>query len=80
MPPYKIGDNTSMGWTLLNVEYEYNNKYYPEYKYHMLINKNKQKCIKKKKIIELLTIEIRTLLYYFIALVVVNVLKCILGI
>lgn len=49
MLPYKIGDTTSMGWKVLNIEYEYNNQYYPEYKYHMLINENKQRCLKKSK-------------------------------
>ena len=80
MLPYKIGDETSMGWKVLNIEYEYNNKYYPEYKYHMLVHKHKQLYIKKKQLLELCRLEIRTLVYYFIAVAVVNGLKFILGI
>lgn len=80
MLPYKIGDRTSMGWTVLNIEYQYKDKYYPEYKYHMLIQKDKQLHIKKRQMIELCTFQMRTLVYYFIAIVVVNLLKFILGI
>ena len=55
MLPYKIGDITSMGWKVLNVEYEYNNKYYPEYKYNMIMYKNKQRYIKKQQFRDLST-------------------------
>lgn len=80
MLPYKIGERTSMGWIVLNIEYQYKDKYYPEYKYHMLIQKDKQLNIKKRQMIELCTFQMRTLVYYFIAIVVVNLLKFILGI
>lgn len=78
--PYKIGDTTSMGWKVLNIEYEYNNKYYPEYKYNMLIHENKQKFIKKQQTIELCKRELKTFMYYFIALAILNCLKLMLGI
>lgn len=80
MLPYKIGERTSMGWIVLNIEYHYKDKYYPEYKYHMLIQKDKQLNIKKRQMIELCTFQMITLVYYFIAIVVVNLLKFILGI
>lgn len=78
--PYKIGDTTSMGWKVLNIEYEYNNKFYPEYKYNILIHKYKQSSIKKKHILELITREFKTFIYYFIALILLNLLKMLIGI
>lgn len=80
MLPYKIGQETSMGWKVLNIEYEYNNQYYPEYKYHMLINENKQRCLKKQQTKELFKREFKTIMYYFIAIGILNCLKFILGI
>ena len=76
--PYKIGETTSMGWKVLNIEYEFNNKFYPEYKYNILIHKSKQ--IKKKQAIELCTREFKTFLYYFIAVLLINLLKMLMGI
>lgn len=80
MLSYKIGERTSMGWTVLNIEYQYKDKYYPEYKYHMLIQRDKQLLTKKRQMIELCTFQMRTLVYYFIAILVINLLKFILGI
>ena len=78
--PYKIGETTSMGWKVLNIEYEFNNKFYPEYKYNILIHKSKQASIKKKQAIELCTREFKTFLYYFIAVLLINLLKMLMGI
>ena len=78
--PYKIGDTTSMGWKVLNIEYEYNNKFYPEYKYYMLIQNEKKTSIKKKQILEIITREFKTFIYYFIALILLNLLKMLIGI
>lgn len=78
--PYKIGEITSMGWKVLNIEYEYNNKFYSEYNYNKLLNKAKKASIKRKKTIELCTREFKTFLYYFIAVLVINLLKMLIGI
>lgn len=78
--PYKIGETTSMGWKVLNIEYEYKNKYYPEYKYNMLVQKNKQAFIKKQQTIELCTKEAKNFSYCFIAVLIINLLKLILGV
>ena len=78
--PYKIGDTTSMGWKVLNIEYEYNNKFYSEYNYNKLLNKDKQTSITKKQTIELITREFKTFLYYFIAGLLINLLKMLIGI
>lgn len=80
MLPYKIGETTSMGWKVLNIEYEYKDKFYPEYKYHMLIHNEKLKCLKRQHTEELCMREFKTIMYYFIAVLVVNCLKFILGI
>lgn len=77
--PYKIGDTTSMGWKVLRIEYEYNNKYYPEYKYHMLIHKDKQRYIQRKLAIELCIKEAKNLLYCIIAILIIYLLKIMLG-
>lgn len=80
MIPYKIGDTTSMGWKVLNIEYEYNNKYYSEQEYYSLIHKNKQTRIKKREKIELWMNEFKKFMYYFIAAMLVNLLKSMVGI
>lgn len=61
--PYKIGETTSMGWKVLNIEYEYNKKYYTHSEYNRLIYKNKKKHAKKRHIKELWFRSINTLLY-----------------
>ena len=39
-PPYRIGDYTSMGWKLLNIEYCYKDKLYTEIEYYKMIEKS----------------------------------------
>lgn len=78
--PYKIGETTSMGWKVLNIEYEYKNKFYPEYKYNMLIQKDRKTFIKKKQNKDLYMKEIRKLFYYLIVVILVSVLRKLLGI
>ena len=78
--PYKIGETTSMGWKVLSIEYEYNGEFYPEYKINMIMQKNKQNAIKKKQRIELFNREVKTFFYYFIAVVLFNFLRILMGI
>ena len=78
--PYKIGEITSMGWKVLNIEYEYKNKFYSERNYNILVSKDKQAIIKRKQTIELITKEFKTFTYYFIAVLIINLLKMLLGI
>ena len=80
MLPYKIGEITSMGWKVLNIEYEYEGNYYSNTEYNMLLNKRKQQYIKKKETKELLLREFKTFMYYCAAIGVINLLKFILGI
>ena len=77
--PYKIGEETSMGWKVLNIEYEYKNKYYPEYEYNMLIHKKKQTCIKRQLAREVYIKELKNLLYCIIAVLVINFIKALIG-
>ena len=80
LPPYKIGDTTSMGWKLLNVEYEYKDKYYSAHDYNMLMAKSRNAAIRKKQTIDVLTKEVKTFVYYFVILAIINYLKILLGI
>ena len=80
MLPYKIGDTTSMGWKVLNIEYEYKKKYYSIHKYNTLIENDKQKFQRKKKAKETCLNEVRTMLYCFIAVIIINFLKLFFGI
>lgn len=77
--PYKIGETTSMGWKVLNIEYEYKNKYYPEYEYNKLKYKDKQVFIKKKETIESLKVEFKNFLYCFLAILLINFFKILMG-
>lgn len=80
MLPYKIGEITSMGWKVLNIEYLYNNKYYPEFEYYSIMHNNKQKYIKKKQLKELYMKEFKAFMYYLITIIILNCLKYMLGI
>lgn len=79
MLPYKIGETTSMGWKVLNIEREYKNKYYPIHEYDIQMYKNKQTLIKKQQTIELLTKEFKTFMYYLITISIISFLKTIFG-
>lgn len=37
---HKIGDETSMGWKVVDIKYKYKNNYYPSYVYDYLIEKD----------------------------------------
>ena len=78
--PYKVGDTTSMGWKVLNIKYEYNDKYYSEREYCSLLNKNKKKVIKKKENLKLFKKEIKKFLYYFISIMIIYFVKLLLKI
>ena len=80
MLPYQLGDITSMGWKVLNIERKYKDAYYSLHEYNTLLEKNKQKLQRKKKMVELCTNEIKTLLYCFIAVVIINFLKIFFGV
>jgi len=38
----KIGEETSMGWKVLNIHYKYGNNYYIEYDYRKILRKAKE--------------------------------------
>ena len=73
--PYKIGDTTSMGWKVLNIEYGYNNKYYPSYEYYSLIHKSINRHRKKKRIKEIFIEKTITLLNYIIWFIVIDIVR-----
>lgn len=78
--PYKIGDITSMGWKVLNVEYEYNNRYYTQSEFNKLVHKSRKDFLKNKEKRELFIKEIKAFFYYFISAIVISFLKSFLGI
>ena len=80
MIPYKIGDTTSMGWKVLNIEYEYNNKYYTQSEFNKLVHKDRERSLKKRQSFNIFIKEIKTFFYYFIAVIVISFLKTFLGI
>lgn len=77
---YKIGDTTSMGWKVLNIEYRYKDEFYSLYNYNIMLHKDKQLMLKKKQIVGLFKNEIKTFLYCFLAILIINFLKILLGI
>ena len=80
LPPYKVGETTSMGWKVLDIKYEYNGNYYPRTEYYMMLNKRKNKSIKAKQAKQLFAREVQKFLYYFIAVLIMSYLKTFLGI
>lgn len=78
--PYKIGDTTSMGWKVLNIEYEYKNKFYSEYKYSLLLHKERQMCIKRKLARELYVKELKNFLYCMLVVLILKIIGLLLGI
>ena len=79
MLPYSVGDTTSMGWKVINIEYEYKNKYYPEYEFRNLIYQSKKKLIRKQQIKEQIMIKTKSLLYNFIMLLILYYIKIRIG-
>lgn len=77
--PYKIGDTTSMGWKVLNIEYQHNNNYYSKNEYNSLIQKDKKVSTKKKQTTELIIREFKAFIYYFIAVLLINLMIKLLG-
>lgn len=75
MIPYQIGDTTSMGWKVLNIEYRYKNNYYSYYEYSMLIYRQKQFYLKKQQIKKICKMCITSLLYYIIGLIIINLIN-----
>lgn len=75
LPPYEIGETTSMGWKVLNIEYEYRNKYYSQYEYNRLLYKNKQKFIRQQQIKELCIKELKIFLQFLIILLILYYIK-----
>ena len=78
--PYNVGDTTSMGWKVLNIEYEYKNKYYPEYEYRNLIYQSNQRYIRRKQIKEHIIEKSKSLLYNLIMILILYYIKIRIGI
>lgn len=72
--PYEIGDTTSMGWKVLNIEYNHNGKYYSKYEYNLIIQKRKQRDVKIRLLKSKCKKSIITLLNYMIGLLIINLI------
>ncbi len=79
MLPYNVGDTTSMGWKVISIEYEYKNKYYPEYEYRNLIYQSKKKLIRRRQIEERIMEKTKSLLYNFIMILILYYIKIRIG-
>lgn len=79
MLPYSVGDTTSMGWKVISIEYEYKNKYYPEYEYRNLIYQSKKKLIRRRQIEERIMEKTKSLLYNFIMILILYYIKIRMG-
>lgn len=79
MLPYKVGDTTSMGWKVLNIEYLYKDKFYPLYKYNILVENDKQKLKRTNKTKEIFKNEIKNFFYCFVVVIVISFLKIFFG-
>lgn len=79
MLPYSVGDTTSMGWKVINIEYEYKNKYYPEYEFRNLIYQSKKKLIRRRQIEERIMEKTKSLLYNFIMILILYYIKIRMG-
>jgi hypothetical protein len=74
-PPYRVGEETSMGWKVLNIEYEYNNKFYPSYEYYKLIDKHKQKIIRHNQLKKKCKKVLISLLNSLIGFIIINLIN-----
>lgn len=73
--PYNIGDITSMGWKILDIEYNYNGKYYSKYDYEKMMMNDKRKQQKIKRLKFNFKKSIITLLNYMIGLLIINLIN-----
>ena len=72
--PYRIGDTTSMGWKVLNIEYQFKDKYYPELEYNKMKYKQKKTLYKMNRVRELCTKELLNLLKCILAVLIIKYL------
>ena len=80
MVPYKIGETTSMGWKVINIEFKYDDRFYSETEYHRLIQKRKSRYNRKQKIKKTIIRESRSLFYYFIMISILYFIRIRIGI
>lgn len=80
MVPYKIGETTSMGWKVINIEFRYDNAFYSEQDYYRIIQRNKKRHIRKQQIKKTIIKESRSLFYYFIMISILYFIRIRIGI
>lgn len=71
---YRIGDTTSIGWRVLNIEYRYNNKYYSKEDYDSILDKEFYRTRKNNKIKKTFYNIYRELVYSVVLFLFIRVL------
>lgn len=75
MCPYRVGDKTSMGWTVLEILYNYKGKYYTKNVYDKFIDHNMFKYQRQRKIKSFIIKLYKELSYLVALLIMIKVLK-----
>ena len=77
---HDIGESTSMGWKVLEIEYEYNNKFYPKAEYEAIMHRKRRAYYKKKQAIEYGKKWGKSFITYFLAVATIKLLNILFGI
>ena len=80
MLAYRIGETTSMGWKVINIEFRHNNKFYSEREFYRIIQNRKQKFIKKQQIKTSFLNGTKSLFYNLIGISILYFIKIMIGI
>lgn len=72
--PYRVGDKTSMGWTVLEILYNYKGKYYTKNVYDRLYNEMEIKNQRQRKIKNLILRIYNELVYPVALLIMIKLL------
>lgn len=75
MCPYRVGDKTSMGWTVLEILYNYKGKYYTKNVYDRLYNEMEIKNQRQRKIKNLILKIYNELVYPVALLIMIKLLE-----
>jgi len=77
--PYRIGETTSMGWKVINIQIKYNNKLYSQLEYHKIVQKRKSRYIRKQQIKKAFLKETRSLFYFLISVTILYFIRIRIG-
>lgn len=75
MCPYRVGDKTSMGWTVLEILYNYKGRYYTKNVYDKFINDSIYRYQRHRKIKSTIIKIYKELAYLIAVLIMIKLLK-----